>query len=412
MPGLANRKFEPVEMPQHLRRARRVRQDSRRERLLPILGTICVFISLCYIRFSLNTVDTERPARVAFLIQASNTSLLHVPRLLKSIWLEDNIYLIHFDAKIDYRRRERVMRMLKEADIATSGNVLVMDPEPISYAGVSMLVNTLNGISLLLRASKNWDYFINLSAHDYPLASPKFIQKVLGQQQVAYHETNFLQLQDSDNSLEWFFGRRVARMHVDTGLWDDFGSHPTSPNAHGKLIEVNATHPIEKSQIVKTEGWVILHRSFCDYAAHSSQSRRLLTAFATVRAADELFFGTLLLKSKEFKSKVVWDSLRFIIWGMNGKKWSRPAFLDEINLEEMRMRVAKSGALFARKFKEPESDLMDYIDANVSGIAERDWEINQENISRYKKEVGKRIHCNVEKGSRRRFSGDCEGHPI
>ncbi|KAL5568905.1 hypothetical protein UlMin_025480 [Ulmus minor] len=51
------------------------------------------------------------------------------------------------------------------------GNVgLVGKSNLVNYRGPTMLSTTLHGMSILLRVCK-WDWFINLSASDYPLIS-------------------------------------------------------------------------------------------------------------------------------------------------------------------------------------------------------------------------------------------------
>lgn len=49
------------------------------------------------------------------------------------------------------------------------GNVwIVGKPSLVTYRGPTMLATTLHAMSILLRTCK-WDWFINLSASDYPL---------------------------------------------------------------------------------------------------------------------------------------------------------------------------------------------------------------------------------------------------
>lgn len=393
MADLFQRRARPLKISKHLRRAFALRRSTRN-----IFATCClivvVLVAIARVLVTRTLLPSNRRAKLAFFVQVSDTSVLHVPRLLRAIWHRENVYVIHFDAKIDHERRIRMARLLKKEKGAKHGNILAMNSEPVSYAGVSMLVNTINAISLVLRTSQNWDYFINLSGQDYPLVSASNMRQLLGMSPVFERQLNFLQTQDSNKDLAWFFTRRIRRMHVDTALWYATGENAT---IRGKLIEVNATHPVTNGRIVKTEGWVILHRSFCKYAVESAPARRLLLSFATARAADELFFGTLLTGSGEFSDKVVWDGLRFVLWGINGEKWSRPAFLDEMDGADVRNKVAKSGALFARKFRKTESELMRFLDANIIGIAERNREIDEHSVEQYMLKAKSRLFCDAMK---------------
>lgn len=383
-------------MTRRLQRTRPLRRNSAAKSVSRCLF-VAVLVGIIRVFLVRDLLQSKRRAKLAFFVQASNASISHVPRLLKAIYHRRNTYVLHFDARVDYIRRVRTVQLLKEEEIVRHGNVLIMDSEPVSYAGVSMLVNTINAISMLLRASESWDYFINLSGHDYPLVSADNMRELLGMSPFMEQKLNLLQTQKADKDLNWFFTRRVRRMHVDTALWRTVGGNVTM---NGELIEVNATHPVKKGRIVKTEGWVILHRTFCKFAVESAAARRLLLSFATVRAADELFFGTLLTASREFCDKVVWDGLRFVLWGMNGENWSRPAFLDEVDEKEVRDKVAMSGALFARKFREAESDLMRFVDTRISGIAKRQWNTDVNLVELFVSRVKSRLFRNIARDSR------------
>lgn len=347
---------------------------------------------------------TGQEANLAFFVQVSNTSILQLPRLLKAIWHNQNLYVIHFDVKIGLERRERMEQLLKQGNMARHGNVIVMESESISYAGITMLLNTINGMSQLLRASPDWDFFINLSGSDYPLVSADTIRQLFGSAPVRHSRLNFLQTQIADKDLQWFFDHRMRHVHIDTALWAGRSNSANTEENNdtlqddGTLIDVNASHPVtrHRASFVKTEGWVILHRSFCEHVVESASARRLLLSFATTRAADELFFGTLLTQTERFRSTIAWDGLRYILWGLHGQKWGRPAYVDEMpEQDEIRDLVTRSGALFARKFAHPESPLLDHIDLNLSGISERSWEVNETSVQQNEERVRKRLFCIV-----------------
>lgn len=51
-------------------------------------------------------------------------------------------------------------------------NVNVIGKADFAYPkGSSTISETLHGAAILLRLSKNWDWFINLSSGDYPLVT-------------------------------------------------------------------------------------------------------------------------------------------------------------------------------------------------------------------------------------------------
>ena len=340
-------------------------------------------------------------SNVAFFIQVSNSSILLLPRLLRAIYHPQNVYIIHFDYKISYHQRNTVSTLLLEEQ-RYSENVHIMESESVSYAGVSMVLNTINAISQLLKMSDQWQYFINLSASDYPLVSPQTLRYLFGDPSINQKPINFLQHQIADKDINWFFDRRISRTHIDTSLWTTMFSsklHNSQHSKQGSLIDLQVTHPITSQMpripFVKSEAWVILHRSFCEYVVDSSQSRRLLLTYATSRASDELFFGTLLSISSRFRDSIAWDSLRYIRWSQQGVKLARPAFVDSLQDENIVQEVIQSGALFARKFQNTESSLLDYIDANMTGLTKYDYLRNDLAIASYEKRAWKRLHCIV-----------------
>ncbi|KAJ0742794.1 putative glycosyl transferase, family 14, beta-glucuronosyltransferase GlcAT14A/B/C [Helianthus annuus] len=51
------------------------------------------------------------------------------------------------------------------------GNVYVFPKNMVTYTGPTMVSNTLHACAILLKKFKDWDWFINLSASDYPLVT-------------------------------------------------------------------------------------------------------------------------------------------------------------------------------------------------------------------------------------------------
>lgn len=340
---------------------------------------------------SLLSSSTPPPATLAIFIQASNFTLLHLPRLLTTLYHPSNHYLLHLDAKIPLSDRHFAIRQLTHA----RPNVHILPSEPITYAGVTMLVNTINAIETLL--SHPWDFFINLSAADYPLVSPVLMRQVLAPLAISSPPPNFLQPQISTHPIFWFRHRRLELVYIDPALWMD--SHvPLQDHA---LYASNVTHPLPPQRfppLMKTEAWTILHRTFATYAVRSPQARRLQLALSTARASDELYFGTLLTNSMEFNKTLIADAFRFIHWQSNGKLQSRPIFLDDLfennrtltkNVETM---IEESGALFARKFHQPDSNILDWVDRLAQGEEDVFPEIRLRAM-RWKIRVRERIEC-------------------
>ena len=94
-------------------------------------------------------------------------------RLVKALYHPRNHYVLHLD--LDASPEERIeLAMFAKLDptLAMSANVYVIGKANlITYMGPSMTASTLHAAAILLRKSRDWDWFINLSASDYPLVT-------------------------------------------------------------------------------------------------------------------------------------------------------------------------------------------------------------------------------------------------
>lgn len=295
--------------------------------------------------------------RLAYSIQASLETAKQVPRLLDAIWHECNLYAVHFDAKMSPNDRDRIASFLRSQ---YPHNLIVVPSRRITYAGVSMLLATLDSLSLLISRHRDvpWSFYINLSAADYPLVAPNLVRKAFSYPDL--RNVNFFQSQVATKSAEWFFTRRFSSVHLDPSLW----------NISSQLTSLSVSHAFAHAKalpIRKAEGWIIISHEFAQYALNSSESRTLLALFANVRAADEHFFPTLQAMAPKGKFPFVCDALRHIAWSNGTHMLPRPAQLDGSLAPVLREALFNSGALFARKFGSG-GQLQDQIDCAMSGL--------------------------------------------
>ena len=67
---------------------------------------------------------------------------------------------------------ELASRVDKDPIFAKVGNVhMITKANMVTYRGPTMVANTLHACAILLKKSRDWDWFINLSASDYPLVT-------------------------------------------------------------------------------------------------------------------------------------------------------------------------------------------------------------------------------------------------
>jgi len=112
------------------------------------------------------------PVTFAYLISASKGDVGRLTRVLRALYHPGNYYLIHMDYGAPESEHEEVAKFVSSEPVfGQVGNVwIVGKPNLVTYRGPTMLATTLHAISMLLRVAK-WDWFINLSASDYPLVT-------------------------------------------------------------------------------------------------------------------------------------------------------------------------------------------------------------------------------------------------
>lgn len=119
---------------------------------------------------SSNTTTKPYPVTFSYLISASKGDALKLKRLLYALYHPGNYYLIHMDyAAPEAEHRDIADFVAGDPVFGQVGNVWVLGKSNlVTYRGPTMLATTLHALALLLRTCK-WDWFINLSASDYPL---------------------------------------------------------------------------------------------------------------------------------------------------------------------------------------------------------------------------------------------------
>jgi len=117
--------------------------------------------------------DPRYPVSFAYLISASSGDAARAARLLAALYHPANTYLLHLDREAPAGEHRRLAELVSaRAVYARAGNVWVVGrPNLVTYRGPTMLTTTLHAVALLLRLRRRWDWFVNLSASDYPLVT-------------------------------------------------------------------------------------------------------------------------------------------------------------------------------------------------------------------------------------------------
>lgn len=111
--------------------------------------------------------------RFAYLVSGSKGDLEKLWRTLQALYHPLNYYVVHLDLESPVTERlELASRVEKDPVFLAVGNVfMITKANMVTYRGPTMVANTLHACAILLKQNKEWDWFINLSASDYPLVT-------------------------------------------------------------------------------------------------------------------------------------------------------------------------------------------------------------------------------------------------
>lgn len=114
-----------------------------------------------------------KPPVFAYWISGTGGESKKMMRLVKAVYHPRNRYLLHLDAASAAEERIRLARSVQSerlfkafGNVDVVGKTYVVDP-----TGASAVAAVLHGAAVLLRICQDWDWFITLSASDYPLVT-------------------------------------------------------------------------------------------------------------------------------------------------------------------------------------------------------------------------------------------------
>ncbi|XP_073009521.1 beta-glucuronosyltransferase GlcAT14B isoform X1 [Typha latifolia] len=294
-------------------------------------------------------MEPEAP-RIAYLITGTKGDSQRMRRTLQAIYHPRNQYILHLDLEAPPRERiDLAMYIKSDPMFSEVDNVrLIAKANLVTYKGPTMIACTLHAIAILLKENLKWDWFINLSASDYPLMTQDDILHV------------FTSLPRNLNFIEhmqiagWKVTQRAKPIIVDPGLYLSKKSN---------LLVTSERRQLPTSfKLYTGSAWVMLTRSFLEYCIWGWENlpRSILMYYANFISSPEGYFHTVICNSDEFRSTAVGHDLHYISWDNPPKQ--HPHSLSTKDFDKM----IKSGAPFARKF--PTDDkVLDKIDHELLG---------------------------------------------
>lgn len=286
--------------------------------------------------------------RFAYLISGSRGDLEKLWRTLKALYHPLNQYVVHLDLESPAEERLQLASLVQNETIfAEVGNVhVITKANMVTYRGPTMVANTLHACAILLKRSKDWDWFINLSASDYPLVTQDDLLYTFS---TLDRNLNFI---EHTSQLGWKEDKRAMPLIVDPGLYlsvkqDIFPVSPrrTLPTAF-KLFTGSA--------------WMVLSRSFVEYCiwGWDNLPRTLLMYYTNFVSSPEGYFQTIVCNEPEYAKTVVNHDLHYISWDFPPKQHPHTLTINDTS------KMITSGAAFARKFKQDDPTL-DKIDKEL-----------------------------------------------
>ncbi|KAM1046713.1 hypothetical protein FF1_026139 [Malus domestica] len=288
--------------------------------------------------------------RLAYLISGSVGDGGSLKRTLKALYHPRNQYAVHLDLEASAEERLDLARFVKEEPLfAKLGNVrAVVRANLVTYRGPTMVTNTLHAAAILLKEGGEWDWFINLSASDYPLVTQDDLLHVLSS---IPRNLNFI---EHTSDIGWKEDQRAKPVIIDPGLYS---------RQKSDVFWISQKRSVPTAYKLFTgSAWMMLSRPFIEYIlwGWDNLPRTVLMYYANFLSSPEGYFHTVICNAEEFQNTTVNHDLHFISWDNPPKQHPHFLVMDDFQ------RMVDSNAPFARKFGRNES-VLDKIDSELLG---------------------------------------------
>ncbi|CAN1774909.1 Beta-glucuronosyltransferase GlcAT14B [Linum perenne] len=265
--------------------------------------------------------------RFAYLVSGSKGDLEKLWRTLHALYHPRNHYVVHLDLESPAEERlELASRVEKHPMFSKFGNVyMTTKANMVTYRGPTMVSNTLHACAILLKKSKDWDWFINLSASDYPLVTQ---DDLLDTFSTLNRNLNFI---EHTSQLGWKEDKRAMPLIVDPGLYS---------TTKEDIFSANPRRPLPTAfKLFTGSAWMVLTRPFAEYLiwGWDNLPRTLLMYYTNFVSSPEGYFHTVICNAPEFARTAINHDLHYIAWARKFRQ-DDPA-LEKIDNELLGRRV-------------------------------------------------------------------------
>uniref|UniRef100_A0A8D0AYY4 Xylosyltransferase 1 n=1 Tax=Salvator merianae TaxID=96440 RepID=A0A8D0AYY4_SALMN len=186
------------------------------------------------------------PVRIAFVLVVHGRASRQLARMFKAIYHKDHFYYIHVDKRSNYLHRQVLQFASQYPNVrVTSWRMATI------WGGASLLSTYLQSMQDLMEMRDwPWDFFINLSAADYPIRTNDQLVAFLSR----YRDMNFLKSHGRDNA-RFIRKQGLDRLFLecDTHMW----------RLGDRKIPEGIT-------VDGGSDWFLLNRKFVEYITFSS----------------------------------------------------------------------------------------------------------------------------------------------
>ncbi|XP_077212807.1 beta-glucuronosyltransferase GlcAT14B-like [Tasmannia lanceolata] len=288
------------------------------------------------------------PPRLAYLISGSNGDGEMLKRTLLALYHPINRYVVHLDLESPPKERSDLYEFVTHHPVFTKvGNVrMITRANLVTYRGPTMVANTLHAAAILLKEGGDWDWFINLSASDYPLVTQDDLLHAFS---YLPRDLNFI---DHTSDIGWKEFQRAKPIIIDPGLY---------MTTKSDVFWITQRRSVPTAfKLFTGSAWMALSRPFIDYCiwGWDNLPRTVLMYYANFISSPEGYFHTVICNAQEFRNTTVNHDLHFISWDNPPKQ--HPHYLTISDMSGM----IDSNAPFARKFHR-DDPVLDKIDAEL-----------------------------------------------
>ncbi|XP_033827797.1 xylosyltransferase 1 [Periophthalmus magnuspinnatus] len=233
----------------------------------------------------------SKPVRIAFVLVVHGRASRQLQRLFKAIYHTSHYYYIHVDQRSNYLHRQVL-------SLASQYPNVRVTPWRMStiWGGASLLTMYLRSMAdLLAMRDWSWDFFINLSAADYPIRTNNQLVAFLSK----YREMNFIKSHGRDNA------RFIRKQGLDR-LFYECDTH---------MWRLGDRKIPEGISVDGGSDWFLLNRMFVEYVIKSQDDlvTNMKRFYAYTLLPAESFFHTV-LENSVYCESMVDNNLRITNW--------------------------------------------------------------------------------------------------